>query len=104
MVVFELLKFLEWLENYKIVVYVIIYWYVNFWEIVRIFLWLYCGKIIMFNYRKLLEWLENYKIVVYVIIYWNVNFWEIVGIFLVILLWKNNHVWLLEIIGMVGKL
>ena len=48
--------------------------------------------------------LKKYKIVAYDIIYWYVNFWEIFGIFLVILLWKNNHVWLLEIIGMIGKL
>ena len=32
------------------------------------------------------------------------NFWEFVGIFFMILLWKNNYIWLLEIIGIVGKL
>ena len=59
---------------------------------------------IVFRLLKFVEWLENYKIVVYVMIYWYAKFWEIVGTFLVILLWKNNHVWLLEIIGIVGKL
>ena len=59
---------------------------------------------VVFELLKFLEWLENYKIVVYVIIYWYVNFWVIVRIFFVIILWKNNYVWLLEIIGMVGKL
>ena len=53
---------------------------------------------VVFELLKFLEWLENYKIVVYVIIYWYVNFWEIVGIFFVILLWKNNHVWLLGLL------
>ena len=98
---FRFVKICGMLKNYKIMAYAIIYWYVNFWEI---FWWFYCEKIIMFDYWKLLEWLENYKIVVYVIIYWYVNFWDIAEIFLVILLWKNNHVWLLEIIEMVRKL
>ena len=76
----------------------------NFFEIFVMlgnFVWLIndCFRVV-----KICGMLKKYKIVAYDIIYWYVNFWEIFGIFLVILLWKNNHVWLLEIIGMIGKL
>ena len=80
--------------------YVIIYWYVNFWEILGIFLVVLLWKN---NYVWLLEWLENYKIVVYVIIYWFVNFWEIVGIFFMILLWENNYIGLLGLLELLGN-
>ena len=52
---FDYWKLLEWLENYEIVVKFIIYWYVDFWEFVGIFLVILLWKN---NYIGLLEIVE----------------------------------------------
>ena len=60
---FDYWKLLEWLENYKIMEYIIIYWYVNFWEIVGIFLVILLWENNYIGLLGLLELLGNFRIV-----------------------------------------